>query len=552
MRKGKSILRTHKKRKSQDSDKLTPKENELPSEYADRLGLYYASKVEHRSKKANGQFFTPVALARFMASLHVNPNKRIIKILDPGCGIGVLSTAICEGLVSEGKTSTIELVAFEIDTDILPLTELCLNYLAKWLKERDVNMTYFLCKNDFILHNSQVLNGVETNTELYDIVISNPPYFKLAKEDERALAAKSVIHGQTNIYSIFLLIATKLLSVNGQLIFITPRSFCSGNYFRLFRELFFSSVYLKSIHLFNSRKIAFRKDKVLLENVIIVARPRQLLRLNQSLVQNEDTNVTISSSEGIDDLQTRRVKEYKIKELINLNSYQKILHLPASNIDEKVISIFRSWKGSLISHGFEISTGPVVDFRSEDFITFRKKKNSVPLIWLGNVEPMDVIWPLKTLKGKPKGQYISKQTESLSRLVPNKNYVLLRRFSTKDDSRRLIAAPHFKKRYSANMLGIENHLNYIYHLKNELSEFQIIGLSMLLNSRLFDLYFRTFNGNINVSATELRDFPLPELGLIELLGKTVEDSVDGILHNNIDNLIAEVFNFDIDLSKAYG
>jgi adenine-specific DNA-methyltransferase len=106
----------------------------------------------------------------------------------------------------------------------------------------------------------------------------------------------------------------------------------------------------------------------------------------------------------------------------------------------------------LRSYGLEISTGPVVDFRSTDFITFKKQKNSVPLIWLGNVEPMSVTWPLKTLKGKPKGQYISKKAESLSRLVPNRNYVLLRRFSAKDDSRRLIAAPHFKSMYSTTML----------------------------------------------------------------------------------------------------
>jgi adenine-specific DNA-methyltransferase len=551
-----NVTTTPQREKAQQKRHTLPtRPDEKPSDYANRLGQVYASKVTEDHKKNLGQFFTPVSVARFMAQF-VEAKTGKIKILDPGCGLGILSICVIEEIISANKIiHSIELVAFESDLNILPLVEKSFKYLTEWLQKRKVSFTYFLCKNDFILHNSRILTNQQSADEVYDIVISNPPYFKLPKDDERAIAAKSVIYGQTNIYSIFLLIATKLLSENGQLIVITPRSFCSGNYFRLFRELFFSSIYLKSIHLFNSRKDAFRKDKVLLENVIVVASPKRPSQLNQvqlPFAQNTDTIVTISSSEGIDDLQVRRVKDYKTTELVNLNSWQKILHLPASDIDEKVISIFRSWEGSLSSYGFEISTGPVVDFRSEAFITSSKKKNSVPLIWLGNVEAMNVIWPIKGLKGKPKGQYITNQTESLSRLVPNKNYVLLRRFSAKDDSRRLIAAPHFKTQYSVTMMGIENHLNYIYHLEDELSESQIIGLATLLNSRLFDLYFRTFNGNINVSATELRDFPLPELSLIEYLGKKVGHSAHRIFTKDIDDLVASIFELEIDLSKAYG
>lgn len=533
---------------------IKPNIDELPSSYADRLGMYYTSKVTNEHKKDLGQFFTPLGIARFMADF-CKIEKETIKVLDPGCGIGILSAALAEQLIAHNsKIKTIELIAFETDAEILPLAEICFNYLGSWLGERNINFTFFLCKNDFILHNSQVLNNHENNHELYDIVISNPPYFKLPKDDERAIAAKSIIYGQTNIYTIFLLIAAKLLTNSGMLIFITPRSFCSGNYFRLFREIFFSIVNLNTIHLFSSRKDAFKRDKVLQENIIISATRNNYLTPNELKSSPiEKRELTISTSNGIDDIKERRVNNYKYSSLINFNSYQKILHLPSSETDEKVIKIFKTWTGSLNAYNLKISTGPVVDFRSTDMITIKKVKNTVPLLWLHNIESMKLVWPkFNGHKGKSKGQYIINDETSHSRLVKNRNYVLLRRFSSKDDNRRLIAAPYFRDTLpDIPMLGIENHLNYIYHSEKELTNSEVLGLSAILNSRLFDLYFRTFNGNINVSATELRDFPLPDFKLIQTLGKKIGAAFDNSKIIDIDFLVSEVFNLSIDLSKIY-
>lgn len=525
---------------------IRPNEGETPSQYADRLGLYYTTKVTDEHKKDFGQFFTPLGIAQFMANFCAT-EMETVRILDPGCGIGILTASIAEALlVKNAQLRRIELVAFETDSDILPLAENCFTFLSSWLSERGVNFTFFLCKNDFILHNSAILNNENNVFEAYDIVISNPPYFKLAKDDARAVVAKSVIHGQSNIYTIFLLIATKLLRNNGQLIFITPRSFCSGNYFRLFRELFFSIVDLKTVHLFNSRKEAFKRDKVLQENIIISATRKELEYANAGKMQ-----VTISTSNGTKDIDNGRSKQYSFSDLTNLASYQKILHLPVSDTDEEVIEIFKSWTGSLSAYDLKISTGPVVDFRSVEMIRLKNAKNTVPLIWLHNIDAMSFKWPLSNgYKGKTKGQYIVNNEKSLSRLIENKNYVFLRRFSSKDDNRRLIASPYLRDVSNTPMLGVENHLNYIYHKRRELTDNEAVGLSTLLNSKLFDLYFRTFNGNINVSATELRDFPLPDFKLIKSLGQRILQ-----LHGakaDIDLMVSEIFNLQIDLSENYG
>jgi adenine-specific DNA-methyltransferase len=528
-----------------------PEAKELPSEFAERLGKLYAERVTYEHKAKFGQFFTPRPLARFMSSFLIC-SKSSIRILDPGCGMGILSCSICEYILfNSSHIKTIELVAFETDIKVLPSTEQAFNYLSAWLTDREINFTYFLCKNDFVLHNSAVLSAEPITNEKYDIVIANPPYFKLPKDDVRVDVARSVVYGQPNIYSIFLLIAARLLLESGRLIFITPRSFCSGSSFRLFREHFFRVISLKMVHLFSSRSHAFKKDNVLQETLVIVAHNKD--RSDNFILPNLASSelVEISSSKGLEDLDARSRIVYDINYLVDFSSFQKILHLPVNNLDEQVMSIFKTWNGSLHQYNMEISTGPVVDFRSLDFILPRKAPNTVPLLWLHNITSMKVTWPLAKKKIKTKGQYIRATKESFSRLVPNRNYVMLRRFSSKEDKRRLIAAPFFKSSFSSfAQIGVENHLNYIYKINGSLTQIEATGIAALLNSTVFDLYFRTFNGNTNVSATELRDFPLPNIDLIISLGKQVL-ALKKLTSESIDTLVSETLNLPLDLLNIY-
>lgn len=58
-----------------DWDKPFP--NELPSTYADRLGVYYTSTVTLAHKKKLGQYFTPVNVATFLASFPPKGNHEV-------------------------------------------------------------------------------------------------------------------------------------------------------------------------------------------------------------------------------------------------------------------------------------------------------------------------------------------------------------------------------------------------------------------------------------------------------------------------------------------
>jgi adenine-specific DNA-methyltransferase len=135
-----------------------------------------------------------------------------------------------------------------------------------------------------------------------------------------------------------------------------------------------------------------------------------------------------------------------------------------------------------------------------------------------NVKPLATSWPVPTRKQ----QYIISSEASAYILLPNRNYVLLRRFSAKEEHRRLTAAPYLsldRQFTQFNLVGLENHLNYIYRPDGELTPEEAYGISTILNCKLLDTYFRSFNGNTQVSATELRSIPLPQLETIREIGR---------------------------------
>ena len=318
-------------------------------------------------------------------------------------------------------------------------------------------------------------------------------------------------------------ISAKLLKDNGELVFITPRSYASGSYFKLFREVFFRIIELDNVHLFVSRKDTFGRDKVLQETVIIKGTRKEVV--------DPDHNVNVSSSHGLKDISTPEVKTFRHNELIDFSTKEKILFLPTNDNEESIKMIFNNWTGSLNKYNIQISTGPVVSFRSRNFIQDNYENGTVflaPLFWLHNVYQMMLEWPIS----KPeKGQYIRIEKDSMGTLIPNKNYILLRRFSTKDDKSRLIAAPYFCNFIKSKYIGVENKLNYIYRPKGHLDRNEVVGLCALLNSELFDSYFRIFNGNVNVSATELREIPLPPLEVIKEIGNNIILSNDFSVEN---------------------
>ena len=97
----------------------------------------------------------------------------------------------------------------------------------------------------------------------------------------------AICYGAPNLY--FLFAAMSLFNVcdSGEMVYIIPRSWTSGMYFKRFRQYLFSHGVIEQIHLFTSRDKVFDTEQVLQETMIVkIRKQRQVLRIYWSLLLN--------------------------------------------------------------------------------------------------------------------------------------------------------------------------------------------------------------------------------------------------------------------------
>ena len=525
-----------------------PALGERPTEYADRIGEYHVAAKSETHRKQHGLYLTPVAAADFMAAQIQVAGDRL-RVLDPAAGAGILCCAAVEALAERDlPPGRVELTAYEVDPELTGPLEAVLGYLKEWCRDQHgITLEERIESADFVLARAEALrrdNGpisCESEDREFDIAISNPPYFKINKSDPRAVLASSVVHGQPNIYALFMAVSAALVRPGGDFISITPRSFTSGLYFRRFRRVFFSLVRPTLVHAFGSRREAFQRDDVLQENVILHG-----VRPN-SQPGSCQAPFVVSSSRGVRDLNEARRRTTPLRTALDPDDRDRVLRLPVSEEDVRVLELVDSWPNTLASLRLGISTGPVVPFRAKDLVEREGQvpESHVPLLWMNHVRPMQVTWPLH----RHKPEYIKREgAEKL--LLPNRNYVLLRRFTAKEEVRRLSAAPYVAQSMPIPQVGLENHLNYVHRPAGSLTDEEAWGLAALYNSRLLDTYFRCLNGHTQVNATELRAMPLPASDLIVELGERAQHIANPIDH--LDPLIADLLSADLPRKRTVG
>ena len=484
------------------------------SSYVDvlRIGMNQPKKDKLK------QYFTNASLSKFMASMMSYRNNEI-DILDPGAGIGALSIACIEEIInSNSKPNIVRVTAYEIDGSLIPYLDKSMKQCMKLCEESGINFSYDIRHKDFIID----IISLGFNKQFSHIII-NPPYSKINNSSTIAKLLLEENLDHTNIYSAFIAISQKILKPRGQMVFISPRSFCNGVYFESFRKNFLQSLLLKRIHIFNSRTTSFSDDDVLQENIIVYS-------IKEKIKKNI---ITVTTSSGPND-SNMMTKNFPSNLIIKSNDSKKFIHIISDESNKQISQIMDQLKTSLHDLNINISTGKIVDFRIKQMLRHKPTKNTIPLIQPHNIINGIIKYPANSKKHN----YVVIAQKTYPLLLKLKNYVIIKRFSSNEEKKRISSAILSKNEYDYPLVGFENKINYFHMDDNDLNINIARGLSLFLNSSIVDQYFRQFNGHTQVNASDLQYLKYPTYDQLKSLG-TKHHEINGN-QNKIDTFMWKI------------
>jgi adenine-specific DNA-methyltransferase len=465
-------------------------------------------KLKMETKSAFGQYMTPASVASFMSSLFPAPSIQNIRLLDPGAGVGSLTSAFVEHLCQSKTGQHIDVDAYEIDPVMRSYLERNLDLCRTAAAKSGGSVTWRVIAEDFITEASKKAASLNSlwpeKVDKYTHCIMNPPYKKIPSTSRHRAYLRTAGIETVNLYSAFTGLSLLLLKKGGYLVAIIPRSFCNGPYYKPFREFVLKNAAIRRIHLFDSRNKAFKEDKVLQENIILVLEK-----------DSRQENVTVSTSTD-DTFSDASIHDYPFRQIVKEDDKELFIHIPASpEID--FLDNTKTFSYTLSQIGIQVSTGPVVDFRMKDQLKDMPANGTVPLLYPCHFKGQFIQWPIEGGK-KPNAILCNQDTQKW--LYPNGFYTVVRRFSSKEERRRIVASVVDPAVFGeTKKLGLENHLN-IFHCNNEpLTEAFAKGLAVFLNSTVVDDNFRRFSGHTQVNATDLKIMKYPSRQTLIGLGK---------------------------------
>ncbi|MGD0223712.1 MAG: N-6 DNA methylase [Terriglobia bacterium] len=493
-------------------------------------------KLDPARRVELGQFLTPTPIAKFMASM-CEAKSRSIRILDAGAGVGSLTAAVVAELCTRQRHPLrMSVSAYELDRALVTYLNQTMSLCKQLCAQVGIHFESEINSVDFIQSVGSTLSApLFEEPGRFDLAILNPPYRKINSDSDIRQVLRSAGIETSNLYTGFVSLVTRMLTNGGELVAITPRSFCNGPYFRPFREDFLSRMEFKRLHVFESRNVAFCDDDVLQENIIFRALrgpgSTSTVALSMSVHPNEES-VT--------------VRQVKPEELVHPGDPELFIHIVSDEVNQRVAQRMAALSCTLPDLELSVSTGRVVDFRAKRFLRSDPQDDCAPLIYPCHFKDGLVAWP--KLNGK-KPNAIAISPETRDTLVPKGVYVLTKRFSAKEEPRRVVAALYDPTLVSEPLVGFENHLNYYHQGGNGLPMDLARGLVAYLNSTFVDTYFRQFNGHTQVNATDLRNLKYPPQASLEAFGSSIrygfppQVELDGLVERELIDKPADGFSY---------
>ncbi|MCI7813607.1 MAG: Eco57I restriction-modification methylase domain-containing protein [Lachnospiraceae bacterium] len=482
----------------------------------------YIENMPKKERKKYGQFFTSKETARYMAGLFVVPvSQKSIRVLDAGAGSGILSCAVIERLEAIEEVEEVELTCYEMDENVLPLLKENLSFIREHSSKK---IEVKLIEENYIT--SQYLDfnhmlGENLKHEKYDVVIGNPPYMKISKDAPEATAMPEICYGAPNLYFLFAAMSLFNLKNGGELVYIIPRSWTSGAYFKKFREYFLSEGKLFHIHLFGSRNKVFDKENVLQETMII--------KVKKTMIKPETVTVTSTKTNQDFNESTSLTVPYDLV----VSGEEWYVYLVTDSEQVAVLEKMHRWNKTLPDIGLKMKTGLTVDFRNREVLRDQAEEGAMPLFYSQHIRKGEVQFPIQK-------EYEYIVTDQKGLLQENRNYLFVKRFTSKEEPRRLQCGIYLAKKFPQyKKISTQNKLNFIDGLLREMSECVVYGLYVLFNSTIYDEYYRILNGSTQVNSTEINAMPVPDLEMIKQMGKKLMKS--GNLSEQTCNKILEEY-----------
>lgn len=479
--------------------------------------ITHANETPPAIKQELGQYFTPGNIADFMASLFPEATGDI-RVLDPGAGIGSLSCALAERIaVEDWDVGSITVDAYEIDQSLIDQLR---ENLAGCFNGDDCAVN--VLNGDFLSATAAAVSNGESPK--YTHVIMNPPYKKIRTASREREATKAFGLETVNLYTAFMGAAIVSTVDGGYIVAIVPRSFCNGVYYKPFREFLLERCAIERIHLFDSRDTAFKDESVLQENIIV------MLRKN---VSQGDVMLSYSKDGSLNDIQSRCVP---FSAIVNPSDQEKYINIPPCE-ESKADNALDRMQSSLKDIGIQVSTGAVVDFRAKDELRMSYEEGAAPLIYPVHFKDWRVRWPVESKR--PNAIMCTDATAKL--FLPRGYYVVVKRFSAKEEKRRLVASIVTPDDFTNDEIAFENHLNVFMQSKHGLDRHTAYGLTVWLNTTWLDGKFRLFSGHTQVNATDLRNLPYPTAEQLSSMGLMLEAEREW-LQEIFDKIAMEVAN----------